>query len=56
MGVFTDKRGVEIVSDEPFKCNRKVDIKIFYSYLRVDYSLGPLLKRECVLFWRKGGR
>lgn len=53
---FGNKKGVDIIGDEPFKYNRKVDIGRFYSYLRIDYSLGPLLKRECVLFWRKGGR
>ena len=50
---FKKNGGIDIIYSEPFKYNRRVNLKIFNSYLKNDYALGPLIKRECVLFWKK---
>ena len=39
--------------NEPFAYNRKVSMERFLSKHEYEYSLGPIPKRECVLFNRK---
>ena len=47
-----DKK-VTIVFDEPFNYNRKVLLDRFDSESKLDFALGPIEDRECVLFTRK---
>lgn len=47
-----DKK-VTIVFDEPFNYNRKVLLDRFDSESKLDFALGPIADRECVLFTRK---
>lgn len=44
---------IKIISDNPFSYNRKVPISRFDSQRRMDFALGPINKRECVLFYKK---
>ena len=44
--------GVEIVNDEPFQYNRKILIEKFISEKATEFSLGPEITREAVLFYR----
>lgn len=44
---------LEIEFEKPFSYNRKVSLERFESEKIEDFALGPILKRECVLIWRK---
>ncbi len=44
--------GVEIVSDKPFHYNRKILIEKFISEKSAEFTLGPEISREAVLFYR----
>lgn len=46
---FDDYRMIELVYDNPFSFNRKVNIKRFNSMSMSDYSLGPVEHRECLI-------
>lgn len=48
-----DKNSVEIIFDKPFKYNRKVKLSRFLSEEKLNYALGPIDYRECVLINRK---
>ena len=50
---YKSNKHIEYVSDCPFSHNRKVSIKRFLSEAKYENALGPLEKRECVLFLRK---
>ena len=50
---YDSEKYVEIIFTEPFKYNRKVSLNRFNSLTKKDFSLGPIEKRECVLFNRK---
>ena len=39
--------------DEPFKCNRRVKMERFLDKHEYEFALGPIEKRECVLFTRR---
>ena len=41
------------IADQPFSYNRKVTFERFLSTQKYENALGPLDKRECVLFYRK---
>ena len=44
---------IEIINDFPTKYNRKIKMGRFLrSNNKVDFALGPIEKRECVLFLR----
>lgn len=47
-----DKGIVEIISENPFKYNRKVKLDRFLSKKKLNYALGPIKYRECVLINR----
>lgn len=40
---------IKIITNHPFSYNRKVTLKRFFSKGRSDFSLGKILKRECIL-------
>ena len=44
--------GREYILDQPKILNRIVDVAIFDGTDRSDYAMGPLEKRELLLFWR----
>jgi len=44
---------ISCITDEPFSYNRKVSIKRFLSDNEYEFALGPISKRECVLFIKK---
>jgi len=46
---YDEERMVELVFDNPFKYNRKVNIKRFNSMSMSDYSLGPIEHREVLI-------
>ena len=46
---YDEDRMVELIYDEPFEYNRKVNIKRFYSMNLSDYALGPTEHRECLI-------
>lgn len=41
---------VKLITNENYQYNRKVTKKRINSYLKKDYSLGPLNTRECIFF------
>jgi hypothetical protein len=45
------KDGVEMIWDQPKRCNRKVRIDILNDAGRHDYALGKIDSRECVLMF-----
>ena len=50
---YDDVKDVVIELNEAFKYNRKVSTGRFISSDVIDFSLGPIEKRECTLFYRK---
>lgn len=46
---FDIERMVELIDNEPFEYNRKINIKRFNSMNLSDYSMGPLEHRECLI-------
>ena len=40
---------VEIIFDNPFEYNRRVNIKRFNNMTMSDFALGPLEHRECLI-------
>lgn len=46
---YDDYRMVELVYDEPFEYNRKVNLKRFNTMNLSDYALGPIEHRECLI-------
>ena len=46
---FDEERMVEIIFDNPFEYNRRVNIKRFNSMTMSDFALGPLEHRECLI-------
>ena len=46
---FDEERMVELVFDNPFEYNRKVNLKRFNSMTLNDFSLGPIEHRECLI-------
>ena len=47
---YRNERDVRMVFNKPFSYNRVVSIKRFFSESHEDFALGPIEKRECVLF------
>jgi len=50
---YSKDKFIDYVSDKPFSYNRKVKIERFLSERKSENALGPVEKRECVLFNRK---
>lgn len=50
---YDDDDQVEMIFDQPFKCNRKVSIKRFMSESDEDFSLGKISNREYIVI-KKG--
>lgn len=46
---FDEERMVELVFDNPFEYNRKVNLKRFNSMTLNDFALGPVEHRECLI-------
>ncbi len=46
---FDEERMVEIIFDNPFEYNRRVNIKRFNNMTMSDFALGPLEHRECLI-------
>lgn len=46
---FDVDRMIELIYDEPFEYNRKVNMKRFTSMNLSDFSLGPIEHRECLI-------
>ena len=46
---FDIERMVELIDNEPFEFNRKINLKRFNSMNLSDYSMGPLEQRECLI-------
>lgn len=46
---FENDEEIEIILDKPFSYNRKVSIKRFNENLPLNFSLGPIDKRECLI-------
>ncbi len=46
---FDEERMVEIILDNPFEFNRKVNLKRFNSMNMSDFALGPVDHRECLI-------
>lgn len=54
---YYDKdKQVKIVLNKPFTHNRIVSLKRFFSETHKDFSLGPIVNRECVLITRKDNK
>lgn len=47
---YDNERQVSIIFNKPFNYNRKVSIRRFLDTSTKDYALGPIERRECVLF------
>ncbi|MBE7073695.1 MAG: hypothetical protein E7379_01185 [Clostridiales bacterium] len=50
---YKNNNNIFYIADKPFLYNRKVRIQRFLSEQKYENALGPILKRECVLFNRK---
>jgi hypothetical protein len=50
---YKNNKNISCITNEPFSYNRKVSIKRFQSNHEHECALGPIPKRECVLFNRK---
>ena len=46
---YDEERMVELIFDNPFSYNRKVNLKRFNSMTLSDFSLGPVDHRECLI-------
>ena len=53
VNTYVNDRYIYLIDNEPFKYNRKVSIDRFLSNKRLECALGPINKRECVLFRKK---
>ena len=51
---YDENRMVELIHDNPFEFNRKVNIKRFNTMTLSDYSLGPIEHRECLVIRLRG--
>lgn len=49
---FENDEDIEIILDKPFSYNRKICIRRFNETLPLDFSLGPVDKRECLIISR----
>ena len=50
---YKNNNHISCITNEPFRYNRKVSITRFLSDHEYEFALGPISKRECVLFNRK---
>ena len=50
---FDEERMVEIIFDNPFEYNRRVNIKRFNNMTMADFALGPIEHRECLIVKKK---
>ena len=50
---YDEEKFVEIIFDKPFNYNRKVNLRRFLAKTTSDFALGPIDKRDCVLFTRE---
>lgn len=50
---YNKDKFIDFISDKPFSYNRKVKMERFLSERKSENALGPVEKRECVLFNRK---
>lgn len=46
---FENDKDIEIILDKPFSYNRRITIKRFNENLPLNFSLGPIDKRECLI-------
>lgn len=46
---YDEERMVELIVDNPFSYNRKINLKRFNSMTLNDFSLGPVDHRECLI-------
>lgn len=50
---FDEERMVELVFDNPFTYNRKINLKRFNSLPLNDFALGPVDHRECLIIQKQ---
>lgn len=50
---YDEERMVELILNEPFTCNRKINLKRFNNLTLKDFSMGPIDHRECLIINKK---
>lgn len=48
--IINKDRNVKIITNKPFTYNRKVTLTRLFSLKKLDFSLGKISNRECVIF------